>query len=85
MHTLVLCNDNDLYVFGSNHYGQLGVGHDFSPDTDGALRGSNDCKKSFLKSLVPIRLDFSESISIINTKYFCNVSVEMDALSIMNK
>lgn len=68
-HTIVLCHErnsykNVLYVFGSNHFGQLGVGHENTPYSSQQL----------LKSLVPIKLEFNESIKIIHTKFFANVS-----------
>ena len=27
MHTVIVKDDNDVQVFGDNHYGQLGLGH----------------------------------------------------------
>ncbi|XP_063704570.1 uncharacterized protein LOC134833990 [Culicoides brevitarsis] len=73
-HTLVLCRDdkksteNSLYVFGSNHYGQLGI----SQDNDTV---SSSSSKSLMKSLVPVRLDVGEEVKIIHTKYFSNLVV----------
>lgn len=51
-----------IYVFGSNHYGQLGVGHNLS-----------ETNHHFLKSLVPIILPLNENIRLIHTKFFTNV------------
>uniref|UniRef100_A0A0P6J635 Putative e3 ubiquitin-protein ligase herc2 n=1 Tax=Aedes aegypti TaxID=7159 RepID=A0A0P6J635_AEDAE len=73
-HTLVLCRQecntkNVLYVFGSNHYGQLGLGQEdrfnFTVDTRNG--------KSFVLSLIPRRVDFDEEILLINTKLFVNL------------
>lgn len=71
-HTLVLTFEkiNDLstclYVFGSNHYGQLGIG--FGSD-------EGDCKKNFTTSSIPIRIRFDENIRLIHTQYFVNFAV----------
>lgn len=73
-HTMVLCRQecstrNVLYVFGSNHYGQLGLGQEdkfnFTVDTRNG--------KSFVLSLIPRRIDFDEEILLINTKLFVNL------------
>lgn len=70
-HTLVLCRrsekdpNTELYVFGSNHYGQLGQRKD-----------SDTGKRSTLKSTVPILLQFEENIRLIHTKFFANVSFD---------
>ncbi|XP_029730146.2 uncharacterized protein LOC109403594 [Aedes albopictus] len=73
-HTLVLCRQdcntkNVLYVFGSNHYGQLGLGQEdkfnFTVDTRNG--------KSFVLSLIPRRVDFDEEVLLINTKLFVNL------------
>lgn len=70
VHSLVLCEsaskDNfleDLYVFGSNYFGQLGTG---PTEEQGAEKGMS-------KSLVPIRLEFNERIRYIHTTFFVNV------------
>lgn len=55
-----------LYVFGSNHYGQLGIG--FGSD-DG------DSKKNFTISSVPVMIKFEENIRLIHTQYFVNFAV----------
>lgn len=77
-HTLVLCgnksnaNDMDLYVFGCNLFGQLGVGQ--------YQEGSSNQKN--LKISIPIKLKlFDESIAQIHTKFFTNVSHFTDSVS----
>jgi alpha-tubulin suppressor-like RCC1 family protein len=71
-HTLVLTFEkiNDLntclYVFGSNHYGQLGIGF-------GSEEG--DSKKNFTTSSIPLRIRFDEDIRLIHTQYFVNFAV----------
>ncbi|CRK88070.1 CLUMA_CG001855, isoform A [Clunio marinus] len=71
-HTIVLAYDKiddintSLYVFGSNHYGQLGIG--FGCD-DG------DSKKNFTISSVPLKIRFEENIRLIHTQYFVNFAV----------
>ncbi|XP_059611109.1 uncharacterized protein LOC132258029 isoform X2 [Phlebotomus argentipes] len=75
-HTLVLCRSEDesenvLYVFGSNYFGQLGVGHDVTVPR----RACSTEKSSFTKSLVPIELRLGEKIRLIHTKYFCSFAV----------
>ena len=60
---MVLCgeiNATELYVFGSNHFGQLGI-------------GKKDSEYNAVKLLQPLRLDFGENIININTKFFSNV------------
>uniref|UniRef100_A0A182Q4K0 Uncharacterized protein n=1 Tax=Anopheles farauti TaxID=69004 RepID=A0A182Q4K0_9DIPT len=73
-HTLVLCRAQDetrssLYVFGSNHYGQLGLGQEDPFGTTIDTRNG----KSFLISLIPRKVLLDEEISIINTKLFVNL------------
>jgi len=53
---------NELYVFGSNHFGQLGTGNsDHGGDT---------------KTNLPVRLDVGGcSLRLIHTKFFTNVSL----------
>jgi alpha-tubulin suppressor-like RCC1 family protein len=64
-HTLVLTYDkNCLYVFGSNHYGQLGIGSE-----DGESR------KNFTTSAIPLMLKFDEPIRLIHTKFFVNFAI----------
>lgn len=53
----------DLYVFGSNYFGQLGIGQTAEPGEE----------KGVSKELVPIRLDFGERIRFIHTNFFVNV------------
>lgn len=71
-HTLVLCRrtekdpNTELYVFGSNHYGQLGLGHQREAATG---------RKAMIKSSTPILLKLEESVRLIHTKFFCNVSL----------
>ncbi|XP_017076321.2 LOW QUALITY PROTEIN: uncharacterized protein LOC108111397 [Drosophila eugracilis] len=73
-HTLVLCGapnnymeanycGNELYVFGSNHFGQLGTGNsDHGSDT---------------KMNVPVRLEVGGcSLRLIHTKFFTNLAVD---------
>uniref|UniRef100_A0A6B2ENE5 E3 ubiquitin-protein ligase herc2 n=1 Tax=Phlebotomus kandelakii TaxID=1109342 RepID=A0A6B2ENE5_9DIPT len=75
-HTLVLCRSQDntgnvLYVFGSNYFGQLGVGHDVILPK----QSSSTEKNTFTKSLAPIELKLEENIRLIHTKYFCSFAV----------
>lgn len=70
-HTLVLCgnksnaNETDLYVFGCNLFGQLGIGQ---------FQSGSSTQKS-LKISTPIKLNlFNEPITQIHTKFFTNVS-----------
>lgn len=71
-HTLVLTFEkiNDLntclYLFGSNHYGQLGIG--FGSE-------ESDSKKDFSISSVPLIIKFNEDIRLIHTQYFVNFAV----------
>ncbi|XP_049286193.1 uncharacterized protein LOC125765284 [Anopheles funestus] len=72
-HTMVLCRGHQetrssLYVFGSNHYGQLGLGQE---DPFGVTVDTRN-GKSFLISLVPRKVLLDEEISVINTKLFVN-------------
>ncbi|KAL1376218.1 hypothetical protein pipiens_017025 [Culex pipiens pipiens] len=73
-HTLVLCKQdantrNVLYVFGSNHYGQLGLGQEDKFNVTVDTRNG----KSFVLSLVPRRVELGEEISLITTKLFVNL------------
>ncbi|KAL1392791.1 hypothetical protein pipiens_012222 [Culex pipiens pipiens] len=73
-HTLVLCKQdantrNVLYVFGSNHYGQLGLGQEDKFNVTLDTRNG----KSFVLSLVPRRVELGEEISLITTKLFVNL------------
>uniref|UniRef100_A0A182NZG2 Uncharacterized protein n=1 Tax=Anopheles epiroticus TaxID=199890 RepID=A0A182NZG2_9DIPT len=73
-HTMVLCREeqethSSLYVFGSNHYGQLGLGQE---DPFGVTVDTRN-GKSFLISLVPRKVHLDEEISVINTKLFVNL------------
>lgn len=68
VHSLVLCEgkeEEDLYVFGSNYFGQLGTGQ--TPE-----QGE---EKGMSKALVPIKLDLNERIRYIHTSFFVNVSL----------
>uniref|UniRef100_A0A1B0GGW7 E3 ubiquitin-protein ligase herc2 n=2 Tax=Lutzomyia longipalpis TaxID=7200 RepID=A0A1B0GGW7_LUTLO len=72
-HSLVLCRSeggcgNILYVFGSNYFGQLGVGH----NVDAPKKASSTERSVFTKSLAPIELRLDENIRLIHTKYFCS-------------
>ncbi|XP_050082289.1 uncharacterized protein LOC126569330 [Anopheles aquasalis] len=75
-HTLVLCREHRgesrrvLYVFGSNHYGQLGLGQEDHFGTTVDTRNG----KSFLVSLVPRKLELDDEITLINTKLFVNLA-----------
>ncbi|XP_017020460.1 uncharacterized protein ca [Drosophila kikkawai] len=73
-HTLVLCGasssymessgrSTELFVFGSNHFGQLGTGNsDQVVDT---------------KTNLPVRLDVGDgSLRLIHTKFFTNLAVD---------
>lgn len=53
-----------IYVFGSNHYGQLGIGQPTAGSTEPPL----------LKSVVPLVLNIAKPIRLIHTKFFTNVS-----------
>uniref|UniRef100_A0A182K6Y6 Uncharacterized protein n=1 Tax=Anopheles christyi TaxID=43041 RepID=A0A182K6Y6_9DIPT len=80
-HTMVLCRGehethSSLYVFGSNHYGQLGLGQE---DPFGVTVDTRN-GKSFLISLVPRKVHLDEEISVINTKLFVNL-----VLTVSNK
>lgn len=55
-----------LYAFGSNHYGQLGVGQYFELD--------NASPEVLSRSLVPIEVFINHNIRLIHTKFFTNVS-----------
>uniref|UniRef100_A0A182ND12 Uncharacterized protein n=1 Tax=Anopheles dirus TaxID=7168 RepID=A0A182ND12_9DIPT len=73
-HTIVLCRAQEetrssLYVFGSNHYGQLGLGQEDPFGTTVDTRNG----KSFLISLTPRKVQLDEEISVINTKLFVNL------------
>lgn len=86
-HSLVLCqgqhsqsHTTELYVFGSNHFGQLGT---YTPSTsttvgDDSQRPPDDEFNfaSQVKSLIPIKLDIGNNVRIrlIHTKFFSNVS-----------
>uniref|UniRef100_T1GX65 Uncharacterized protein n=1 Tax=Megaselia scalaris TaxID=36166 RepID=T1GX65_MEGSC len=70
-HTMVLCVDKNeltsLYVFGSNHFGQLGINDPFG-------------EHMVNKSLVPVKLYLPSNadlnITMINTKFFSNLVVD---------
>lgn len=66
-----ITHESSLYVFGSNHYGQLGVGQ-----TGIAIDlGDGDANiNSFYKSLVPVKLPLLGKIRLIHTHFFTNVS-----------
>ena len=73
---MVLCRGehethSSLYVFGSNHYGQLGLGQE---DPFGVTVDTRN-GKSFLISLVPRKVHLDEEICVINTKLFVNVRI----------
>ncbi|XP_036324147.1 uncharacterized protein LOC118737630 isoform X2 [Rhagoletis pomonella] len=84
-HSLVLCqatnnpNATDLFVFGSNHFGQLGVGTGLSNFEEGSNISADDgmhCT-SQVKSLVPLKLFVcAERIRLIHTKFFSNLAVD---------
>lgn len=79
-HSVVLCqtpnnpNATELYVFGSNHFGQLGIGS--GPSGVEGLSADDEMHcASQVKSLVPIKLFVcDERIRLIHTKFFSNVS-----------
>lgn len=68
-HTIVLVSEKvgelntSIYVFGSNHYGQLGVGEE------------GEVRKSISTSAVPLRIKMSENVRLIHTNYFVNYVV----------
>uniref|UniRef100_A0A182T342 Uncharacterized protein n=1 Tax=Anopheles maculatus TaxID=74869 RepID=A0A182T342_9DIPT len=71
---MVLCRGHQetrssLYVFGSNHYGQLGLGQE---DPFGVTIDTRN-GKSFLISLIPRKVLLDEEIAVINTKLFVNL------------
>lgn len=85
-HTLVLCKkienlnstkqktnpiaSTELYVFGSNHFGQLGIGQYADNDNAQSTNTTNQ-----IKSVIPIKINVSEcNIRLIHTKFFSNVS-----------
>ncbi|XP_054728127.1 uncharacterized protein LOC129237413 isoform X1 [Anastrepha obliqua] len=84
-HSLVLCqtpnnaNATDLFVFGSNHFGQLGIGTG-SASQEGPINISADDEMnctSQVKSLVPLKLFVcAERIRLIHTKFFSNLAVD---------
>ncbi|XP_017041633.1 uncharacterized protein LOC108088394 isoform X2 [Drosophila ficusphila] len=73
-HTLVMCGvsnsymeathcRNELYVFGSNHFGQLGIG--------------NSEQGGETKTNLPVRLNVGDcSLRLIHTKFFTNLAVD---------
>ncbi|XP_037026178.1 uncharacterized protein LOC119067371 [Bradysia coprophila] len=73
-HSLVLCTPSPsvntpttLYSFGSNHYGQLGVGQYYELD--------NISPEVLSRSLVPIEVFINRNIRLIHTKFFTNFVV----------
>lgn len=70
-HTMVLTYEKIgelstcLYIFGSNHYGQLGIG----------FGEEGDSKKNYTISSVPLRIKFDENIRLIHSQYFVNFAV----------
>ncbi|XP_037955224.1 uncharacterized protein LOC119685097 isoform X2 [Teleopsis dalmanni] len=84
-HTLVLCQAqqreienqcNELYVFGSNHFGQLGLGAQIGDNANPAADDDLNCATQ-VKSLIPIKLDISDAkIRLIHTKFFTNLAVD---------
>lgn len=73
-HSLVLCENSELYVFGSNHFGQLGIGQ-FMPSY--MMDENSPYLRCPLKRLtLPARLDIDdECIRLIHTRYFTNLLV----------
>ncbi|XP_055848616.1 uncharacterized protein LOC129913788 isoform X2 [Episyrphus balteatus] len=75
-HSLVLCKgvygSTEVYVFGSNHFGQLGTG------PIGSKNANDSNAESHTKSLIPIKIDISGSakIRLIHTKFFSNLVVD---------
>ncbi|XP_065372533.1 uncharacterized protein ca isoform X2 [Calliphora vicina] len=92
-HSLVLCegslpNTTELYVFGSNHFGQLGLG---SSKSEGSLDNSSNISSGSsnrppddemncagqVKYLLPQRLEIGTArIRLIHTKFFTNIVVD---------
>lgn len=74
-HTLVLTYEKDkqnklntcVYAFGSNHFGQLGIGNNSDNDF-------NSNKNNSL-SFVPLRIRIDDDIRLIHTKYFVSFAV----------
>ncbi|XP_055923460.1 uncharacterized protein LOC129953936 isoform X2 [Eupeodes corollae] len=75
-HSLVLCKGlygtTEVYVFGSNHFGQLGTG------PIGSKNVSDSNAESLTKSLVPLKIDINGTakIRLIHTKFFSNLVVD---------
>ena len=86
----MLCEDSipkttDLYVFGSNHFGQLGLG---SAKSEGSSENNNNSSNRSaddelhcagqVKYLLPQRLEIGTArIRLIHTKFFTNVSISL--------
>ncbi|XP_037821556.1 uncharacterized protein LOC119610431 isoform X1 [Lucilia sericata] len=91
-HSLVLCegslpNTSELYVFGSNHFGQLGLGSSKTEATlDSSSSNSNSSNRppddevnntGQVKYLLPQRLEIGTArIRLIHTKFFTNIVVD---------
>ncbi|XP_067619024.1 uncharacterized protein ca isoform X2 [Eurosta solidaginis] len=85
-HSLVLCqatgnpNATELFVFGSNHFGQLGIGAGSASVAGEHSNGAGDDEMncaSQVKSLVPLKLNVcTEKIRLIHTKFFSNLAVD---------
>ncbi|KAL9893666.1 RCC1 and BTB domain containing protein claret isoform 1-T1 [Glossina fuscipes fuscipes] len=85
-HSLVLCQSSneamntELFVFGSNHFGQLGLGprklgQTHEPHTTPAEDESYFCDQA--KCLLPQKIEFSTAnIRLIHTKFFTNLAVD---------
>lgn len=61
-------------MFGSNHYGQLGIGQCLE-DLDEMSPMTSERKKNLVKCAIPLRLNIDENIRLIHTNYFTNFAV----------
>ncbi|XP_013097207.2 uncharacterized protein LOC106080378 [Stomoxys calcitrans] len=87
-HTLVLCegpagrNTTELYVFGSNNFGQLGLsGSKPESEQSGSSKSSTDDGINYsgqVKYLLPQKLEIAGAsrIRLIHTKFFTNLVVD---------
>ncbi|XP_075169740.1 RCC1 and BTB domain containing protein claret [Haematobia irritans] len=86
-HTLVLCegpsghNNTELYVFGSNNFGQLGLAASKSEgeETSSSMAGNDSATYSNqVKYLLPQKLEIAGAsrIRLIHTKFFTNLAVD---------
>lgn len=73
---------SELYAFGSNHFGQLGLGKnitvgDANLQNQGTFYQTNEANVGPVKYSLPQRIiinSLNNSIRLIHTKFFTNVS-----------